>query len=62
LVVVILVIAGTAPIVSVRVALPVPKLLVALIVTIEVPAAVGAPEIAPVVVFTDNPAGRPVAP
>jgi hypothetical protein len=51
-----------APIVSVRVALPVPKLLAALSVTVELPAAVGVPEIAPVVVFTDNPPGNPVAP
>jgi hypothetical protein len=48
--------------VSVRVALPVPPLLVALRVTVEVPAAVGVPEINPVPLFTVNPAGNPVAP
>ena len=48
--------------VSVRVALPVPPLLVALSVTVEVPAAVGVPEINPVPLFTVNPAGNPVAP
>jgi hypothetical protein len=49
-------------IVRVSVALPVPVLFVALNVTVEVPAAIGVPEISPLVVFTDNPAGRPVAP
>ncbi len=48
--------------VSVRVALPVPPLLVALTVTVEVAAAVGVPEINPVVLLTVNPAGNPVAP
>jgi hypothetical protein len=48
--------------VSVRVALPVPPLLVALRVTVEVPAAVGVPEINPVLMFGVNPAGNPVAP
>jgi hypothetical protein len=47
--------------VSVRVALPVPPLLVAFSVTVEVPAAVGVPEIKPVAVLTDKPAGNPVA-
>ena len=47
--------------VSVRVALPVPPLLVALSVTVEVPAAVGVPEISPVPVLTARPAGNPVA-
>jgi hypothetical protein len=51
-----------AVIVRVSVALPVPVLLVALNVTVEVAAAVGVPEISPFVVFTDNPAGKPVAP
>ena len=36
--------------------------LVALSVTVEVPAAVGVPEIKPVAVLTDKPAGNPVAP
>ena len=49
-------------IVSVRLAVPVPPLLVALNVTVEVPAAVGVPEINPDVVFTVRPAGNPVAP
>jgi hypothetical protein len=48
--------------VSVRVALPVPPLLVALRVALDVPAAVGVPEIKPVALFTVNPAGNPVAP
>ena len=47
--------------VSVRVALPVPPALVAPSVTVEVPAAVGVPEISPVAVLTDKPAGKPVA-
>ena len=47
--------------VRVRVALPVPVLLVALSVTVEVPDAVGVPEIAPLVVFTESPEGSPVA-
>jgi hypothetical protein len=48
--------------VSVRSAVPVPAAFVALRVTVEVPAAVGVPEINPVPVFTDSPAGNPVAP
>jgi hypothetical protein len=36
--------------------------LVALSVTVDVPAVVGVPEINPDVLFTDNPAGNPVAP
>jgi hypothetical protein len=47
--------------VKVSVALPVPPALVALIVTVYVPAVVGVPEISPVVVFTVKPAGSPVA-
>ena len=47
--------------VSAKVALPVPPLLVALRVTVELPAVVGVPEISPEVVFTDKPAGKPVA-
>jgi len=54
---------GTGTImVSVRVAFPVPPLLVALSVTVGVPATEGVPEINPVAVFTDSPAGNPVAP
>jgi hypothetical protein len=48
--------------VSVSVVLPVPALLVALSVTIETPVPLGVPEIIPVVVFTDKPAGSPAAP
>jgi len=44
-------------IVNVKVAPPVPPALVALIVTLYVPAVVGVPEITPVLVFTDRPAG-----
>ena len=47
--------------VSVSVALPVPVLFVALTVTLDVPPAVGVPEIKPVVVFTVRPAGKPEA-
>jgi hypothetical protein len=61
--VVALVITGSPVILSVRVAVPVPTPLVALSVTVDVPPApVGVPEITPVVVFTDNPPGNPVAP
>jgi hypothetical protein len=58
-----LVITGGA-IVTVRVrgALPVPPLLVALSITLEVPTPVGVPEIKPEVVFTVRPAGNPDAP
>jgi hypothetical protein len=52
----------TALMVSVRVALPVPALLVALNVTVELPDAVGVPEINPVVLLSVKPAGNPVAP
>jgi hypothetical protein len=48
-------------IVKVNVALPVPPALVALIVTVYVPAVVGVPEIKPVLVSTVKPAGSPVA-
>ena len=48
-------------IVKVSVALPVPPALVALIVTLYVPAVVGVPEIKPVLVFTLRPAGNPLA-
>jgi len=48
-------------IVMTNVALPVPPALVALIVTLDVPAVVGVPEITPELVFTDKPAGSPVA-
>ena len=48
-------------IVKVRVFVPVPPALVALKLTLEVPAVVGVPEIKPVVVLIDKPAGSPVA-
>ena len=48
-------------IVKVSVALPVPPALVALMVTVYVPAVVGVPEINPVLVLTLKPAGSPVA-
>jgi hypothetical protein len=48
-------------IVKVSVALPVPPALVALIVTLYVPAVVGVPEINPVLVLTVKPGGSPVA-
>ena len=41
---------------------PVPPAFVALSVTVEIPAACGIPEITPVMVLTDRPAGRPEAP
>jgi hypothetical protein len=53
---------GAAAIVNISVALPVPPLLVALRVTLDVPAAVGVPEISPVEALTAKPAGRPDAP
>ena len=53
---------GPAVTVKVKGALPEPPLLVALKVTLEVPAAVGVPEIRPEVVFTARPAGNPDAP
>jgi len=52
---------GGGLIVKVKVAFPVPPPLVALIVTLYVPAVVGVPEISPLVVFTVKPAGSPVA-
>ena len=52
---------GAGLIVKVSVWLPVPPALVALMVTVYVPAVVGVPEIKPVLVFTDRPAGRLVA-
>ena len=48
-------------IVKVNAALPVPPELVALMVTLYVPAVVGVPGIKPVLVFTVKPAGNPVA-
>ncbi len=52
----------TLPMVSVSVACPVPLPFVALSVTVDVPAAVGVPEINPEEVLTDSPPGKPVAP
>ncbi len=48
--------------VRVRFAVPVPMLFVALSATVEVPVAVGVPEMMPVVLFTARPAGNPLAP
>jgi hypothetical protein len=54
--------AGVAAlIVNVSVRVPVPPALVALKFTVEVPAALGVPEINPVVVLIDSPEGSPVA-
>ena len=53
---------SAAAMVSVKVTLPVPPLLIALRVTVEVAAPVGVPEINPVVLLTVKPAGNPVAP
>jgi hypothetical protein len=47
--------------VSVSVAVPVPPALVAPIVTLELPTAVGVPVMSPVAVAMVSPAGRPVA-
>ena len=55
-------ITGTPVMVRVRVAFPVPAELVALSVTVEVPADVGIPEINPLVELIDKAAGKPVAP
>ena len=52
---------GGGLIVMVKVALPEPPALVALIVTVNAPVAVGVPEIKPVDVFTLSPAGKGVA-
>jgi hypothetical protein len=53
---------GSGTTVSVRVAVPVPPLLVALKVTVEVPCPVGVPDISPDPLLTVSPAGNPVAP
>ena len=53
---------GAGEIERLSVALPVPPEFVAVMVTEELPAVVGVPEIRPVVEFTLSPAGRPVAP
>ncbi len=47
--------------VKVKAFVPVPAALVALNVTLEVPAAVGVPEIKPVAVLIESPVGKPVA-
>jgi hypothetical protein len=56
------VITGADLTVSVNMAEPVPAAFVAVSVTVNVPAAVGMPEIVPVDVFTDRPAGSDEAP
>ena len=48
-------------IVKLSTAVPVPPLLVALRATLNAPVTVGVPEINPVTVFTERPAGSPVA-
>ena len=63
LAVVALVMAGAGGLmVRASVAVPVPPALVALSVTDEVPLVVGVPEIRPLLVFTESPAGSPEAP
>jgi hypothetical protein len=52
---------GAAATVIVSVLVPEPPALVALRITAEVAAAVGVPEITPLVAFTVSPAGNPVA-
>jgi hypothetical protein len=52
---------GRATTVSVRVAFPVPALFTACSEIVETPAAVGVPEIKPVVPFTERPLGSPTA-
>jgi hypothetical protein len=52
---------GAAATVIVRILVAEPAALVALRVTAEVAAAVGVPEITPLVAFTVRPAGSPVA-
>ena len=49
-------------IINLRFLVPVPPELVALRATLKVPEDVRVPEIKPVVVLTDTPGGRPVAP
>src|SRR5436190_15232272 len=51
-----------APMVRVRLFEPAPVALVTMIVTLDVPVAVGVPEMSPLVAFTLKPAGSPVAP
>ena len=53
---------GDGLIVRVNVALPVPPLLVALMVTEKVPEFVGTPEITPLLGSRDRPSGSPLAP
>ena len=53
---------GPVAMVKVRLAVPVPLLLLALNPTVDVPAAVGVPEIRPVAELTERPLGRLVAP
>ena len=61
--VVALVITGAVGVtVSVRVAWPVPPCVSGVRLIVDVPGAVGVPEISPVPVFTESPAGNPVAP
>ncbi len=63
LAVVALVMTGAVPdvIVRVKAVVPVPLAFDALKVTLKVPATVGVPEMTPVEVLTESPAGNPVA-
>ena len=59
---VVLVMTGwAAAMVSAREAFPVPRWLAASIVTVHIPAAVGFPEIRPVLLLIVSPVGNPVA-
>ena len=48
--------------VRVRVAFPIPPLLIAVSATLNVPDALGVPETRPVAVLTERPPGKPLAP
>jgi hypothetical protein len=52
---------GSSAMLRVNVPVPVPAELLAEMLTVNVPACVGVPEMSPVVVFTLSPVGRPVA-
>ena len=54
-------IAGAETMLYTKVAEPVPLVLVAEMVALKVPPAVGVPVIAPVIVFTLKPVGKPLA-
>lgn len=54
--------AGAAAILIARDCVPVPPAFVAEIVALNVPAALGVPEMSPLAVFTPSPGGKPLAP